>query len=88
MDVKIEYSHATPWQAEQLFRLFYPLTSTTEKSSLESSVQAFAAAIPHQKLSVAQLQGYLMRYKGRPEDAAREVGSWVEAELAGPTVGE
>ncbi|CAE6454255.1 unnamed protein product [Rhizoctonia solani] len=82
MDVKIEYFHSTQWQAEQLFRLFYPLGQETEKSSLDKHAQEFASAVPEQKLSVAQLQGYLMRYKGQPEQAAQNVAKWIEEELA------
>ena len=88
MDVKIEYSHATQWQAEQLFRLFYPLDSmaeTKEKDSLEleDAVRMFADAIPPMKVSVAQLRGFLMRFKGKPAEAAKEVGAWLEEELGG-----
>ncbi|CAE6498042.1 unnamed protein product [Rhizoctonia solani] len=82
MDVKIEYCHATQWQAEQLFRLFYPLEPKAEKTSLDKHAQEFASAVPPNKLSVAQLQGYLMRYKGNPEQAAKDVGRWIEEELA------
>ncbi|CAE7070457.1 unnamed protein product [Rhizoctonia solani] len=82
MDVKIEYSHATPWQAEQLFRLFYPLEPEAEKISLDRYAEEFASAVPPKKLSVAQLQGYLMRYKGQPDQAAKDVGEWIQEELA------
>ncbi|KAH7339137.1 P-loop containing nucleoside triphosphate hydrolase protein [Rhizoctonia solani] len=81
MDVKVEYSHSTQWQAEQLFRLFYPLESDAEKGLIDQHAQAFASAVPPQKLSVAQLQGYLMRYKGEPEQAAKDVGKWIEEQL-------
>ncbi|KAF8601183.1 P-loop containing nucleoside triphosphate hydrolase protein [Ceratobasidium sp. AG-I] len=88
MDVKIEYSHATQWQAEQLFRLFYPIDSTAETKEkdsleLEDAVRLFADAIPPMKVSVAQLQGYLMRFKGKPVNAAKDVGVWLEEELNG-----
>ncbi|QRV95255.1 AAA family ATPase [Ceratobasidium sp. AG-Ba] len=83
MDVKIEYSHATQWQAEQLFRLFYPVESSGEKLPVERAARAFAQSIPESRLSVAQLQGFLMRFKGHPEDAARDAKGWVQAELAG-----
>jgi chaperone BCS1 len=83
MDVKIEYTHATQWQAEQLFRLFYPEESMVEKTSIEAATQLFAQAIPPLSMSVAQLQGYLMRYKGRHEDAAKDVKGWVDGELEG-----
>ncbi|EUC58891.1 P-loop nucleoside triphosphate hydrolase, putative [Rhizoctonia solani AG-3 Rhs1AP] len=82
MDVKIEYCHSTQWQAEQLFRLFYPLGQEAEKTLLDKHAQEFASAVPPKKLSVAQLQGYLMRYKGQPEQAAKNVVKWIEEELA------
>ncbi|CAE6440341.1 unnamed protein product [Rhizoctonia solani] len=82
MDVKIEYSHATRWQSEQLFRLFYPLEPDSEKGSLDSYAEEYTAAIPPGKFSIAQLQGHLMRYKGQPEHAAKSVKGWVEGELA------
>ncbi|CUA70593.1 putative mitochondrial chaperone BCS1-A [Rhizoctonia solani] len=82
MDVKIEYSHSTQWQAEQLFRLFYPLDPEAEKTSLDEYARKFASAIPSQKFSVAQLQGFLMRYKGQPEQAAKDIGQWIEEEVA------
>ncbi|KAH7339138.1 P-loop containing nucleoside triphosphate hydrolase protein [Rhizoctonia solani] len=81
MDVKIEYSHSTQWQAEQLFRLFYPTGLEVQKESLDSHAKEFASAVPSQKLSVAQLQGYLMQYKGQPEQAAKEIGRWIEEVL-------
>lgn len=40
----------------------------------------FAAAIPEREFSMASLQGYLMSYKSRPGEAAKEAGNWVERE--------
>ncbi|KAG8753834.1 hypothetical protein FRC11_007106 [Ceratobasidium sp. 423] len=82
MDVKIEYSHSTQWQAGQLFRLFYPLEFEAEKGLLDQHAEEFASAVPQKKFSVAQLQGFLMRYKGQPERAAKGIGKWVEEEFA------
>jgi mitochondrial chaperone BCS1 len=42
----------------------------------------FAASIPEEKFSMASLQGYLMGYKVRPQDAVRNIGAWVVKELA------
>ncbi|KAG8701447.1 hypothetical protein FRC11_012164, partial [Ceratobasidium sp. 423] len=82
MDVKIEYTHSTQWQAKELFRLFYRLDLETGKGLLDKHAEEFASAVPTGKLSVAQLQGYLMRYKGEPEQAAKYVGNWVGEALA------
>lgn len=40
----------------------------------------FAAVIPEREFSMASLQGYLMSYKSRPGEAAKEAGNWVERE--------
>ncbi|KAG8756830.1 hypothetical protein FRC11_004979 [Ceratobasidium sp. 423] len=80
MDVKIEYTHATRWQAEQLFRLFYSAKPEAEKELLDSHAEEFASAIPPREFSIAQLQGYLMEYKGQPQRAATEIKKWVEEE--------
>ncbi|KAG6871307.1 hypothetical protein C0992_011297 [Termitomyces sp. T32_za158] len=42
----------------------------------------FSDAIPERKLSMANLQGYLMAYKVRPFDAVKDLPDWVEKELA------
>ncbi|KAF8695643.1 P-loop containing nucleoside triphosphate hydrolase protein, partial [Rhizoctonia solani] len=82
MDVKIEYSHATRWQAEQLFRLFYPAEPNSEKEIMDNYAKEYADTIPPGKFSVAHLQGYLMRYKGQPKEAAKGAKEWIEGELA------
>ncbi|CAE6475775.1 unnamed protein product [Rhizoctonia solani] len=83
MDVKIEYSHSTQWQAEQIFRLFYPQGPELQEGSLNGYAKEFASAVPPGKLSIAQLQGYLMQHKGQPELAAKEIGKWIGEVLAG-----
>ncbi|CCM02524.1 uncharacterized protein FIBRA_04626 [Fibroporia radiculosa] len=40
----------------------------------------FAGAIPDREFSMASLQGYLMMYKTRPEDAITDAPAWVEKE--------
>ncbi|KAG6868731.1 hypothetical protein C0993_011310 [Termitomyces sp. T159_Od127] len=42
----------------------------------------FSEAIPERKLSMANLQGYLMAYKIRPFDAVKDIPAWVEKELS------
>ncbi|KAG6861453.1 hypothetical protein C0995_016544 [Termitomyces sp. Mi166 len=42
----------------------------------------FAEAIPERKMSMANLQGYLMTYKTRPFDAVKDITVWVEKELS------
>ncbi|KAG5350229.1 hypothetical protein C0989_012019 [Termitomyces sp. Mn162] len=42
----------------------------------------FSGAIPERKMSMANLQGYLMAYKTRPFDAVKNISTWVEKELS------
>ncbi|KAL1748780.1 P-loop containing nucleoside triphosphate hydrolase protein [Schizophyllum fasciatum] len=42
----------------------------------------FAEAIPEREFSMASLQGYLMSYKVRPQDAVDNVDQWVAAQRA------
>lgn len=42
----------------------------------------FMDKIPEGKFSPAQLQGYIMFYKDRPEEAVEDVGEWVDEKLA------
>ncbi|KAJ7613109.1 P-loop containing nucleoside triphosphate hydrolase protein [Roridomyces roridus] len=42
----------------------------------------FAAAVPANKYSIAQVQGYLLMNKTDPERAMREVGKWMEEQEA------
>ena len=128
MDVWINFKHATQWQAEGIFKRFFPCkpkvvsgndtpirgdTSTSAKpivatgfatsSSLSDGVKAgikkkrtsvhampvldedeltelakkFAAQIPENEISVAGLQGFLLKNKSRPRECVDEVAAWV-----------
>jgi mitochondrial chaperone BCS1 len=99
MDVWINFKNATKWQAEGIFRCFFPsapsLSATTEADAefgtdkgtqhvaqprrkqhthdvpllsveeLEDLAKKFAEAIPEDEMSVASLQGYLLKNKVR-----------------------
>ena len=50
-----------------------PLLTEEEISEL---AKRFAEAIPEDELSVASLQGYLLKNKTRPRECVEEVGDW------------
>ncbi|KAI9510553.1 P-loop containing nucleoside triphosphate hydrolase protein [Russula earlei] len=108
MDVWINFTNATKWQAEGLFKCFFPsrpsASSSNEAPSVDDSQQdafgskrkasahavpileeaeiallakRFADAIPEGEMSVAGLQGYLLKNKTRPWECVEEVGEWV-----------
>ncbi|KAI3616458.1 mitochondrial chaperone bcs1 [Moniliophthora roreri] len=122
MDVWVNFTHATKWQAEGIFKCFFPYQPSNATSSSSSAAAAastssqaepdasqrnlpgskrkkathtiplfseeeitelakrFAEAIPEDELSVAALQGYLLKNKTRPRESVDEVGAWVISE--------
>ncbi|KAI0653581.1 hypothetical protein C8Q70DRAFT_599291 [Cubamyces menziesii] len=123
MDVWVNFKHATKWQAEGIFKCFFPArpsnpvatsaappsaasadakhpADATSSANLAESkrkraahsipllseeeisdlARRFADAIPENELSVAALQGYLLRNKTRPRECVDEVAAWVVSE--------
>ncbi|KAJ6592399.1 P-loop containing nucleoside triphosphate hydrolase protein [Mycena capillaripes] len=87
MDVKIEYGLATTEQIAQVFMVFFPAVdedATAAQSytpdDLERYATEFAAAIPPEKYSIAQIQGYLLTKKHDPAGAVQGAGDWVVAQ--------
>ncbi|KAF7289120.1 BCS1-N domain-containing protein [Mycena chlorophos] len=116
MDVWVNFSNATKWQAEGIFKCFFPSASVTpvdenananktdeqpsvdisqknlplprrkraqhaipllSESEINELAKRFAEAIPEDELSVAALQGYLLKNKTRPRECVDEVAAWV-----------
>ncbi|KAG6816532.1 hypothetical protein H0H87_005394 [Tephrocybe sp. NHM501043] len=109
MDVWVNFTHATKWQAEGIFKCFFPYkpansvtTSSTaptdasqknlplpkrkapshvipllSEEEISELAKRFAAAIPEDELSVASLQGYLLKNKTRPRECVDEVDEWI-----------
>ncbi|KAF8909263.1 P-loop containing nucleoside triphosphate hydrolase protein [Gymnopilus junonius] len=111
MDVWVNFTHATKWQAEGIFKCFFPFkpsTGSTPSSATNTPKDAsqqnlplpkrkahahaipllseeeisdlakrFADAIPEDELSVAALQGYLLKNKTRPRECVEEVAEWI-----------
>lgn len=48
---------------------------------LQSLADEFAASIPETKISPAEVQGYLMRYRDDPLTAVRDAGAWAQETL-------
>ncbi|KAG6885761.1 hypothetical protein C0993_010273 [Termitomyces sp. T159_Od127] len=109
MDVWVNFTHATKWQAEGIFKCFFPCkpasnntasdaapTDSSQKNlplpqrkapahvipllseeEISELAKRFAAAIPEDELSVASLQGYLLKNKTRPRECVDEVEEWI-----------
>jgi len=113
MDVWVNFTHATKFQAEGIFKCFFPSkpsasaappspSSSTEsddasqknlpvpkrkipahavplldEAEISELAKRFADAIPEDELSVASLQGYLLKNKTRPRECVEDVDDWV-----------
>ncbi|KAL4887234.1 P-loop containing nucleoside triphosphate hydrolase protein [Aspergillus karnatakaensis] len=51
---------------------------TVSKDRLEELAQTFSKSMPEGRFSVAEVQGFLLRYKQQPEEACDKVESWVQ----------
>ena len=110
MDVWINFKNATRWQAEGIFKRFFPcktpssdavaeatITSTNgtanrvkkkpistipllEEEELDKLAKEFASNIIEDEVSVAALQGYLLKNKARPRECVKEVAEWIVQE--------
>ncbi|EJD48205.1 P-loop containing nucleoside triphosphate hydrolase protein [Auricularia subglabra TFB-10046 SS5] len=112
MDVWVNFTNATKWQAEGIFKCFFPSakaraenqarrtaseqhlpghprrapSTSTHRAPLLSDVEIaelakqFADAIPEGEMSVASLQGYLLKNKTRPRECVAEAAEWVTKE--------
>jgi len=120
MDVSVNFTHATKWQAEWLFkRFFFPsrpsasspnespslgapredlsrdgrgasahAAAVLEEAEIVQLAQHFANAIPEGEMSVASLQGYLLKNKRRPRECVGEVTEWVKQERTARALGQ
>ena len=50
------------------------------RARIDALAERFADAVPERQFSVASLQGHLMRFKDKPQDAVDAVGEWIEQE--------
>jgi hypothetical protein len=77
-------------QIEEVFRVFFSVADDDTdgarpsafirhtKSDIERLATEFAASMPPDTYSIAQIQGYLLRKKRDPLGAAKDVGEWLE----------
>lgn len=111
MDVWINFKHATKWQAEGIFKCFFPHAPPPDdapcsepdtfsedisqqnlplpkrkhthaiplltEEEIAALAKRFGETIPENELSVASLQGYLLKNKTRPRECVDEVGDWI-----------
>ncbi|KAJ7196666.1 P-loop containing nucleoside triphosphate hydrolase protein [Mycena pura] len=86
MDLKIEYSLATAAQIEEVFKVFFgvsdddtdaPKFTSHTADDIACLAAEFAAAIPPDTYSIAQIHGCLLRQKRDPLIAAQSVRQWL-----------
>ncbi|ELU44065.1 BCS1-like ATPase [Rhizoctonia solani AG-1 IA] len=110
MDVWVDFKNASRWQAEEIFKNFFPskppvtpeeeptpeeaeeaekkrlanrrrdtraLVPLLDVEEISELAKRFAQHIPEDELSVASLQGYLLKNKTRPRECVDEVADWI-----------
>ncbi|ORX58709.1 hypothetical protein DM01DRAFT_1333330 [Hesseltinella vesiculosa] len=80
IDVRVHFGNATQPQARELFVKFYPHMHSKYITAL---AQEFSVKVPNEKLSMAHLQGFLMKYKQYPEEAVNQVEDWINSQNKG-----
>eukprot|EP00933_Yihiella_yeosuensis_P025858 TRINITY_DN20051_c0_g1_i2.p1 TRINITY_DN20051_c0_g1~~TRINITY_DN20051_c0_g1_i2.p1 ORF type:complete len:490 (-),score=86.99 TRINITY_DN20051_c0_g1_i2:149-1618(-) len=71
VDLSIYVGLASRSQLHQMFIRFFP--------GEEDQAQTFAAICEDERLSMAELQGYFMFFKNKPEEAVANIGEWLAA---------
>lgn len=84
VDMAILLDLATRHQARELFIQFFPHADDSDRAAsslkleeLEQLAHLFSGAIPEKTLSMAQIQGFLMKYKIDPRGAVQNIGELV-----------
>ncbi|CAE6472194.1 unnamed protein product [Rhizoctonia solani] len=107
MDVWVDFKNASRWQAEEIFKNFFPckrpedepkpedaeteakpenkrrcrdtraLVPRLDAEEIAELAKRFAQHIPEDEMSVASLQGYLLKNKTRPRECVDEVADWI-----------
>ncbi|KAL4938915.1 P-loop containing nucleoside triphosphate hydrolase protein [Aspergillus oleicola] len=49
-----------------------------QKERLDDLAERFSKGLPENRFSVAEVQGFLLRYKRQPEEACENIDSWIE----------
>lgn len=91
IDLRVHFELATQKQAENLFIQAFSDRShsakekekgegdgVTQEENVKQLAQTFAAEIPEKTLSPAEIQGFLMDWKKRPEEAIAKTKEWVK----------
>ncbi|THG95984.1 hypothetical protein EW026_g5763 [Hermanssonia centrifuga] len=69
-----------PPSVEEEIAAFKHSSPPLDGNTLSKLAKDFADSIPDEEFSVAALQGYLLKNKSRPEDAAHNAAAWVVSE--------
>ncbi|KAI8849182.1 P-loop containing nucleoside triphosphate hydrolase protein [Chytridium lagenaria] len=69
VDVRVHFDRATSLQIEELFIQFFPADATTPPEIIRKLAKSFAGHIPDRSMSMAAVQGFLMKHKGQPRRA-------------------
>jgi chaperone BCS1 len=88
VDIHVRFELPSQEELQDLFLSLYSDMYQNAKFSLEEQKREmirmnemalrFAECLPERQFSLAEIQGFLLQYKRRPEGACDNVRSWVE----------
>jgi chaperone BCS1 len=89
IDVRIHFSLASKKHAEEMFLQAFGNQSETKQEDVDDTkrdelkhmASVFAKAIPEEKLSPAEIQGFLMNWKKKPTEAVANIEEWVKERM-------
>lgn len=81
IDIQIELGYAAKETVYHIFRELYKELTGNEKDSIYISqlAEEFSRIVPPNKFTPAEIQGFLMSYKGRPNKALENIQGWLDA---------
>ncbi|KAA8642917.1 hypothetical protein EYZ11_009054 [Aspergillus tanneri] len=82
VDLHIHFELPSRIELRGLFcSMFRDAVQDDDKLDLEDLATRFTEKLPEGQLSIADVQGFLLQYKRRPEEACNQVQEWVDSEV-------
>ncbi|KAL4962473.1 BCS1 and AAA domain-containing protein [Aspergillus stella-maris] len=91
VDLHIRFQLPSPAELRELFLSLYSdapykglhdasqeKKEMIQKERLDGLADTFSKSLPENRFSVAEVQGFLLRYKQHPEEACENIGNWIK----------
>lgn len=80
IDIQIELGYAGKETVYQIFReLYKELCGKKDSVYISQLAEEFSRIVPPNRFTPAEIQGFLMSYKGKPDRALENIQAWLDA---------